>query len=96
MGLIKLMFLLMKMMMSPVTVPFRMMLWPFTMAYRFITVMLLLAQLMVMLCMAATFIMFTVVPTIMVGLFFVMKKMHKGKMGRHGKMHMPMPRRFKP
>lgn len=96
MGLVKLMFLPMKMMMWPMKAPCRMIMRPFTMAFHFVTVMLLVAQLMVMLFMAAMFVMFTVVPTVMFGLFFVMKKMRKGKMGRHGKMHVPMPRRFKP
>jgi hypothetical protein len=96
MGLFKLMFLPMKMMMWPMTAPCHMMKRLFKMAFHFVAVMLLVAQLMVMLFMAAMFVMFTVVPTVMFVLFFVMKKMRKGKMGRHGKMHMPMPRRFKP
>jgi hypothetical protein len=87
---------LIKLMMFPVTAPFRMMMWPFKMAFRFGVVMLLLAQLMVMLFMAAMFVMFTVVPTVLFGLFFVMKKMHKGKKGTHGKMHAHLPRRFTP
>jgi hypothetical protein len=44
------------------------------------------------------FVMFTVVPAVMFGLFFVMKKMHMEKKGMHGRMqmHMPIARRFKP
>jgi hypothetical protein len=59
----------------------------FKMAFHFVAVMLLVAQLMVMLFMAAMFVTFVVV--------LVMKKMRK--MGKHGKMHMrmPSPRRFK-
>jgi type III secretory pathway component EscU len=76
----------------------KMMMMPFKMALRFVTVMLLFAQLMVMLFLAAAFVLFTVVPAVMFALFFVKKKMHMGKMGRHGRMHMhgPTPRRFKP
>jgi len=77
MGLIKLMFLPMRMLTWPVMAPLRMMMWPFKMAFRFVTVMLLLAQLMVTLFLAAMFVIFTVVPTIMVGLYglyWVMKK----------------------
>ena len=88
MGLIKLMFLPMKMLMSPILAPLRMLMWPFKMAFRFGTVMLLFAQLMVMLFLAAMFIMFAVMR--------VMKKMRK--MGKLGKMHMriPSPHRCKP
>jgi hypothetical protein len=80
------------------TAPVRTMMMPFKMALRFATVMLLFAQLMVMLFVAAMFVMFTVVPAVMFGLFFVMKKMRMGRMGRHGRMqmHVPIARRFKP
>jgi hypothetical protein len=83
--------------MWPMAAPVRMMMMPLKMALRFLTVMLLFAQLMVILFAAAMFIMFTVVPAVMFGLFFVMKKMRMGKMG-HGRMHMhmPTPRRFQP
>jgi len=86
------------MMMWPMTAPVRTMMMPFKMALRFATVMLLFAQLMVMLFIAAAFVLFTVVPAVMFALFFVKKKMCKGKMGMHGRMHMrmPTPRRFKP
>jgi len=86
------------MMMWPMTAPVRMMMMPFKMAFRFATVMLLFAQLMVMLFVAAMFVMFTVVPAVMFGLLFVTKRMRKGRMGMHGRMHMqmPKPRRFKP
>ena len=56
--------------------------------------MLLFAQLMVMLFLAVMFFMFTVIPTIMVGLYglsWVMKKMPVGRMGKFGKMHACMP-----
>ena len=88
MGLFKLMFLPMKMMMWPMTAPCHMMKRLFKMAFHFVAVMLLVAQLVVMLFMAAMFVMFAVM--------WVMKKMRK--MGKHGKMHMrmPSPRRFKP
>jgi len=78
--------------------PVRTMMMPFKMAMRFVTVMLLFAQLMVMLFIATAFVLFTVVPALMFALFFVKKKMRKGKMGMHGRMHMcmPTPRRFKP
>jgi hypothetical protein len=97
MGLFKLMSLPLRMMMWPMTAPVRTMMMPFKMALRFATVMLLFVQLMVMLFIAAAFVMFTVVPAVMFALFFV-KKMCKGKMGRHRRMHMhmPVPRRFKP
>jgi hypothetical protein len=86
MVLIKLMFL-----------PLRMLMWPFKIAYRFATVTLLFTQLMVMLFLAAMFVMFTVVPTLVWGLCWIMKKKkHMGPLGKHGKMHMPTPRRFKP
>jgi len=90
MGLFKLMSLPLRMMMWPMAAPVRMMMMPLKMALRFATVMLLFAKLMVILFAAAMFV--------MLGLFFVTKKMHKGMMGRHGKMHMhmPTPRRFKP
>jgi len=86
------------MMMWPMTAPVRGMMMPFKMALRFMTVMLLIAQLIVMLFIAVAFVLFTVVPAVLFGLFFMKKKMRKGKMGRHGKMHMhlPTPRRFKP
>ena len=86
------------MMMWPMAAPVRMIMMPLKMALRFLTVMLLFAQLMVMLFAAVMFVMFTVVPAVMFGLFFVMKKMRMGKMGRHGRMqkHMPIARRFKP
>jgi len=45
MGLIKLMFLPLRMLISPVMAPLRMLMWPFKMAFRFGTVMLLFAQL---------------------------------------------------
>jgi len=85
------------MMLWPMAAPVRMMMMPFKMALRFLTVMLLLAQLMAMLFAAAMFVMFTVVPAVMFALFFVKKKMRMGKMGMHGRMHMrmPTPRRFK-
>ena len=86
------------MMVWPMAAPVRMMMMPLKMALRFLTVMLLFAQLMVMLFAAAMFVMFTVVPAVMFGLFFVMKKMRMGRMRRHGRMqmHMPIARRFKP
>lgn len=86
------------MMMWPMAAPVRMMMMPLKMALRFVTVILLFANLMVMLFAAVMFVMFTVVPVVMFGLFFVMKKMRKGRMGMHGRMHMhmPEPRRFKP
>ena len=86
------------MMLWPMAAPVRMMMMPFKMALRFLTVMLLFAKLMVILFAVAVFIMFTVVPAVMFGLFFVMKKMRMGKMRRHGRMqmHMPIARRFKP
>jgi hypothetical protein len=62
--------------------------------FRFVTLMLLFAQLMVMLFLAVIFFMFTVVPTIMVGLYglsWVMKKMRVGRMGKFGKMHACTP-----
>jgi len=95
MGLFKLMI---RMMTWPMTAPVRGMMMPFKMALRFVTVMLLLAQLMVMLFIAAAFVLLTVVPAVMFVLFFVKKKMRAGKTGRHGRMHlhMPTPRRFKP
>lgn len=98
MGLFKLMCLPMKMMMWPMAAPVRMMMMPLKMALRFLTVMLLFAQLMVILFAVAMFIMFTVVPAVMLALFFVKKKMRVGKRGMHGRMHMgmPTPRRFKP
>ena len=99
MGLIKLMFLPLRMLISPVMAPLRMLMWPFKMAFRFGTVMLLFAQLMVMLFLAAMFVLFTVVPTVMFVLYWIMKKKkHMGRLGKHGKMHMcmPTPRRFKP
>ena len=85
-------------MMWPMAAPVRTMMMPFKMAMRFVTVMLLFAQLMVMLFIAAAFVLFTVVPAVMFALFFVKKKMCKGKMGMHGRTHMrmPTPRRFKP
>jgi len=88
MGLFKLMFLPMKMMMWPMTAPCHMMKRLFKMAFHFVAVMLLIAQLVVMLFTAATFVMFAVM--------WVMKKMRK--MGKHGKMHMrmPSPRHFRP
>jgi len=88
MGLFKLMFLPMKMMMWPMTAPCHMMKRLFKMAFHFVAVTLLVAQLMVMLFMAAMFVMFAVV--------WVMKKMRK--MGKHGKMHtrMPSPRHLRP
>ena len=88
MGLFKLMFLPMKMMMWPMTAPCHMMKRLVKMAFHFVAVMLLVAQLVVMLFMAAMLVMFAVM--------WVMKKMRK--MGKHGKMHMrmPSPRRFKP
>ena len=88
MGLFKLMFLPMKMMMWPMTAPCHKMKRLFKMAFHFVAVMLLVAQLVVMLFMAAMFVTFAVI--------WVMKKMRK--MGEHGKMHMrmPSPRRFKP
>jgi hypothetical protein len=88
MGLFKLLFLPMKMMMWPMTAPCHMTKRLFKMAFHIVAVMLLVAQLVVMLFMAAVFFMFTVM--------WVMKKMRK--MGKHGKMHMrmPLPRRFKP
>jgi len=88
MGLFKLMFLPMKMMMWPMTAPCHMMKRLFKIAFHFVAVMLIVAQLVVMLFMAAMFVMFAVLS--------VMKKMRK--MGKHGKMHMhmPSPRRFKP
>ena len=95
------MFLPMRMLTRPVMAPLLMMMWPFKMAFRFVTVMLLLAQLMVTLFLAAVFVIFTVVPTIMVGLYglyWVMKKMRMGRIRKFGKVHMrmPSPRRFKP
>jgi hypothetical protein len=99
MGFIKLMFLPLRMLMWPVMAPLGMMHHSFKMALRFVTVMLLFAQLMVMLFLAAMFVMFTVVPTIMFGLFWIMKKKkHMGGLGKRGKMHMhmPKPRRFNP
>jgi hypothetical protein len=101
MGLIKLMFLSMRMLTWPVMAPLRMMMWPFKVAFRFVTVMLLLAQLMVTLFLTAMFVIFTVVPTIMVGLYglyWVMKKMRMGRIREFGKVHMrmPSPRRFNP
>ena len=99
MGLIKLMFLPLRMLMWPVMVPLGMLHHSFKMALRFGTVMLLFAQLMVMLFLAAMFIMFTVIPTVIWGLCWIMKKkQHMGGLGKHGKMHMhmPTPRRFKP
>ena len=97
MGLVKLMLWPMKMMMWPMTAPCRMIMRPFKMAFRFLTVMLLVAQLAVMLFTAAMFVMFTVVPTLMVGFYWVMRKTRMGRMGKHRMhMHMPSPRRFKP
>jgi hypothetical protein len=97
MGLFKLMFLPMRMLMWPVKAPCHMIMRPFKMAFHFVTVMLLVAQLMVMLFMVAMLVMFTVVPTLMYGLYWVMKKTRMGKMGKH-RMHMrlPSPRHFKP
>ena len=88
MGLFKLMFLPMKMMMWPMTAPCHMMKRLFKIAFHFVAVMLIVAQLVVMLFMAAMFVMFAVLS--------VMKKMRK--MGKHGKMHMrlPSPRHFRP
>jgi len=99
MGLVKLMFWPLRMLMWPVLAPLHMMHHSFKMVFRFLTVMLLFAQLMVMLFMAAMFVMFTVVPTLMFVLYWIMKKgKHMGRLGKHGKMHMhmPSPRRFKP
>jgi hypothetical protein len=88
MGLFKLMFLPMKMMMWPMMAPCHMMKRLFKMAFHFVAVMLLVAQLVVMLFMAAMFVMFAIM--------WVMKKMRK--MGKYGKMHMrmPSPRHFRP
>jgi uncharacterized membrane protein YdbT with pleckstrin-like domain len=88
MGLFKLMFLPMKMMMWPMTAPCHMMKRLFKMAFHFVAVTLIVAQLVVMLFVAAMFVMIVVM--------WAMKKMRK--MGKHGKMHMhmPSPRRFKP
>jgi hypothetical protein len=88
MGLFKLMFLPMKMIMCPIKAPCHMMKRLFKMAFHFVAVILLVAQLVVMLLMGAMFVMFAVM--------WVMKKMRK--MGKIGKMHMrmPSPRRFKP
>ena len=93
--LVKLMFWPMRMLMSPITAPFRMIHHSFKMAFHVLTVMLLFANLLVTLFVAATLVIFTVVPTIMAGLyglFWIMKKKKQtGWMGKHGKMHMPMP-----
>ena len=99
MGLFKLMFWPMRMLMWPILAPLGMLHHSFKMALRFGTVMLLFAQLMVMLFLAAMFVLFTVVPTVMFVLYWIMKKKkHMGRLGKHGKMHMcmPSPRRFKP
>lgn len=69
----------------------KMMMWPITMAFRFITVMLLLGQLMVLLFIAAMFVINTILPAFMFGAFLLMKKAHIGK---HGKKM--MGRHFKP
>lgn len=77
---------LLKMMFMP-----KMMMWPMTMAFRFITVMLLLGQLMVLSFIAAMFVINTILPAFMFGAFLLMKKAHIGK---HGKKM--MGRHFKP
>ena len=88
------------MMMWPMAAPVRMMMRPFKMAMRFVTVMLLFAQLMVMLFVAAMFIMVVVAPVLAFAAYWMMKLGRKrmGRMGRPGRMHMrmPTPRRFKP
>ena len=88
----------MKMMMWPMKAPFYMMMCPLKKAFHLVTVTLLLIQLVVLLLVAVAFVMFTVLPTLLVGLFWIIKKMGKGRMGKHGKMHMGthVPRRFKP
>jgi hypothetical protein len=101
MGLFKLIFWPMRMLMWPIMAPLRMIHCSFKMASRFITVMLLFVNLLVTLFVAATLVIFTVVPTIMAGLYglyWVTKKMHVGRKGRIGRMHMcvPSPRRYKP
>ena len=98
MGLFKLMFLPMKMVMWPMKAPFHVMMCPMKKAFHLFTVTLLFTQLAVMLFMAVTFVVLTVLPALLIGIFWVMKKMRTGRMGKHGKMHMRMhvPRRFKP
>ncbi len=99
MGLVKLMFWPLRMLLWPVLSPLHMIYRSFKMVFRLLTVMLLFANLMVMLFMAAMFVMFTVVPTLMFVLCWIMKKgKHMGRLGKHGKMrmHIPTPRRFKP
>jgi hypothetical protein len=101
MGLFKLIFWPMRMLMWPIMAPLSMIHCAFKMVFRFFTVMLLFANLLVTLFVAATLVIFTVVPTLLAGLFglyWVMKKMCRGRMCKSGKMHMcmPSPRRFKP
>jgi Flp pilus assembly protein TadB len=71
------------------------------MVSRFLMVMLLFANLLITLFVAATLVIFTVVPTIMAGLYglcWVMKKMRAGRMGKFGKMRPRMHslHRYKP
>jgi hypothetical protein len=90
MGLFKLIFWPMRMLMWPITAPLNMIHCAFKMAFRFLTVMLLFANLLVTLFVAATLVIY--------GLCRVMKKMCGGRMCKSGKMHMcmPSPRRYKP
>jgi hypothetical protein len=78
--------------------PFCMMMCPLKKAFHLFTVVLLFTKIVVMLLMAVTFVVFTVLPTLLVCFFWMMKKMRRAHMGKHGKMHMRMhaPRRFKP
>ena len=80
----------MRMLMWPITAPLNMVHCAFKMAFRFLTVVLLFANLLVTLFVAATLVIY--------GLCRVMKKMSGGRMCKSGKMHMcmPSPRRYKP
>jgi len=84
------MFWPLRMLMSPITAPLRMIHCAFKMVFRFLTAMLLFVNLLVTLFVAATLVIY--------GLYRVMKKMCGGRMCKSGKMHMcmPLPRRFKP
>jgi hypothetical protein len=80
----------MRMLMSPIMAPLRMIHCAFKMVSHVLTVMLLFANLLATLFVAATLVIY--------GLYRVMKKMCVCRIGKSGKMHMcmPSPRRYKP
>jgi len=81
-----------------VCLPMKMMMRPWKKAFHLLTVAFLFTQIVVTLFMAVTFVMFTVLPALFVGFVWMMKRMRKGRMGKHGKMHTHMfaPRRLRP